>query len=91
MVASPTYRRRDGVLQRELTDGVLVLGPDADRSVALLGTGADLWDALARTASLAEVVDDLAARYGADHEVVAADTRGAVQQLVAQGLVEEVW
>ena len=89
MAPSPTYRRRDGVLHRELTDGVLVLAPDADRAVALLGTGADLWDALDRPTSLTEVVDDLATRYGADPDVVAADTREALQALVAQGLVEE--
>ena len=88
MADEPTHRRREGVLHRHLTDGVLVLAPGAPQATALLGTAADLWDALASPATAAEITEALSARYHDHGGAMAADVRAALAQLVAAGLVE---
>ncbi len=69
--------------------GVVVLGRHDERPIALAGTGVSVWDALDRPRSLADVVGELADRFGADAATVRADVEPLVAELLRAGVLEQ--
>ncbi len=69
-------------------DAALVLPPSADDPLTLAGTGAGLWDLLAEPISTDDLVDALAARYGAAPSTVAGDLGPVLAELAASGAIE---
>lgn len=80
--------RRAGVLWRHTADKVLIRRRGRDDLVVLAGTGAELWDALAEPATVADLAAVLAARHDAAVDVVAADIAAALAELVAADVVD---
>jgi len=86
--APETIGRARAALWRAGEFGVVVLPEHADDPVTLAGSGALLWELLARPRPLPDVVDELAGLYGADVEVVERDLEPVVERLVAIGALE---
>lgn len=90
---SGVVRRSDGVITRQLAGETVLVPIRQDRAnfqkVHVLNeTGAAVWEALAQPRAFDELVDDLAARFEADREVIAADVRELLDDLQERGLVE---
>lgn len=84
-MSEPVWTRTAGTLCRRSLDTVLLLSPGAAEPVTLAGSGAVLWELLATPASTATLVAALAAHFDADEEVVEADVRPVLDELVALG------
>jgi hypothetical protein len=80
--------RTAAVLTRSVEAGVVLIGPAAPNPVVLSGSAAILWETLAIPRSAGAIVDDLAACYGVDTELIVGDVERALHELVALGLIE---
>jgi len=58
-----SYVRDEAVLWRRVVDGVLLLPPESDDLMLLIGSGGEIWHALERPLSMADLAGLLAARY----------------------------
>ena len=65
-----------------------MLSPAVDDPLTLAGTGAGLWDLLAEPTSTDDLVDALAARYGAEPSTVEVDLVPVLAELEAIGAIE---
>ena len=70
--------------------GVVVLGEGRPEPLTLAGTGVAIWDALDRPQRRRDLVDRLAAEFGADRALVAADVAPVVDDLLRGGVLEVV-
>jgi hypothetical protein len=68
-------------------DQLLVLGKPDGTVVEVAGPGADVWRLLGTTATLEELVAELAARYGAPVEVIRADVDAFLAELRREAFV----
>jgi len=75
---------------RRSLDAVLLLPAGAREPVTLAGSGPEVWELLAEPASIAELADQLAARYETDTTTVAADIVVLLDRLDALGVIETV-
>jgi hypothetical protein len=82
--------RAGGALWRTGEFGVVVLGTDHDDPVTLVGTGVDIWNALACPRSRDDLVELLVARFDVDREQVAVQIAPVIDELVATGVLEVV-
>jgi len=58
-----SFVRDEAVLWRRVVDGVLLLPAGSDELMLLTGSGGEIWHALERPLSLADLAGVLAARY----------------------------
>lgn len=70
--------------------GVIVQGARDATTVTIEGTGAALWDLLREPRTRSEIAGELAASFGVDPGVVAADVEPALDALLALGVLETV-
>jgi len=82
-------RRAPGVLWREGEFGVVVLAPGRAEPQTLTGTGRALWHALARPIVVADLVRDLAARFGVDPARVGVDIAPVLTELHRIGAIDQ--
>ena len=82
--------RAAGALWRTGDFGVVVLGTRRADALTLAGTGVAVWDALARPLHVHELVERLAAQFGAPPAIVADDLAPVLDGLVADGILEVV-
>jgi hypothetical protein len=85
----PIVRAR-GALWRRGDFGVVVLGAGRPDPLTLAGTGVAIWDALDRPCRRRDLIERLAAGFGADPALVAADVTPVVEDLIGGGVVEVV-
>jgi hypothetical protein len=69
---------------------VVVLAPGAEDPVTIAGSGAAVWELLARPRTTEELVHELSARFSTDPATLAEDLSGLLGQLAAAGALEEV-
>jgi hypothetical protein len=89
-VSGPRVRRREDVLWRRSLDAVLLLPAGATEPVTLVGSGPAVWELLAEPASVAELAQDLAARYATDTGTVEGDLVSLLDRLRELGVIEAV-
>jgi hypothetical protein len=84
------WRRDPRTLWRAAGDTIVLLpdGGDGQTPLTIHGSAALLWELLARPVSLAELASELAAAYGEEAEVIAADLAPALDGLLAASAVE---
>ena len=78
---------RTDVLYRELADGGMIYDSSSKQVHHLNETAALVWRACQRGAPIAEVIDELCARYSVDEQTATKDAHTAVQYLSAGGLL----
>ncbi len=71
-----------------MDDEVLVLPAGGGEVVRLGGTALELWSAVASPKLVAEIVGELASRYGVAGAQVSTDVHAAIETLAAAGLIE---
>lgn len=84
-VDAARYVQARAAMWREVTDGLVVLGPSAERPTHVTGSAVRGWWHFARPRSFGEVVDRLAETHGAEHDVVRHDLAEVVAALVRDG------
>jgi hypothetical protein len=84
------FVRADGTMWREVSDGLVVLGPTADRPTHVAGTAARGWAHFDRLTTFDVVVGRLVATYGVDEAVARRDLSEIVDALVREGALERV-
>jgi hypothetical protein len=89
-IDDPSIVRATGALWRTGDFGVVVLGTRRADPLTLAGTGVAVWEALAQPLRVHELVDRLAARFGAPTSVVADDLAPVLDGLLADGVLEVV-
>lgn len=67
-----------------------MLAPRSREVRVVSGTGIDLWSALTTPRTAADIAAELAARYGADLDVVAGDVVAALLEWESEGIVARV-
>jgi hypothetical protein len=82
-------RRRPDVLWRRSLDAVVLLPVRGDDVLTLAGSGPAVWELLAEWRTVENLVEVLAAAYGASGELVAADLDPLLADLRASGVLEE--
>ena len=87
MPAAPTVSRDEGVLAQRVLADTLLLDPATGSYTRLNESGALLWDALARPASVDELAARLAERYGLEAQRATADAERFVASLADRGMV----
>jgi hypothetical protein len=87
MAAASTVSRDDGVLAERVLADALLLDPSTGAYVRLNESGAMLWEALERPASLPQLAQRLCERYGLDAERATADAERFVASLAERGMV----
>jgi hypothetical protein len=83
--------RRTAVATRRTPEAVLVLPIHADGSdpIVLTDSAIAIWDEIAVSSTLDEVVERLAVRYDATAETIRAAVTPVLAELVRQGALEE--
>lgn len=80
--------RRGAVLERRLLDGVLLMHARGSfEPIRLNGTAASIWYATADPGDEAEIVQRVAAVYGADPNDIEVSVRAALAELCADGVL----
>jgi hypothetical protein len=79
--------RSDDVQWKELDDEIVVLDSKEGTYLAINGSGAVLWPALAAGATREELVKSLVDTYRIDEQVAARDADAFVASLEARGLL----
>jgi hypothetical protein len=87
-VTEARLRRRPDALWRRSLDAVVVLPAGADEPVTLGGTGPAVWELLAEWRTVESMVEVLAEAFGAAPQVVEADLRPLLDELVTCGAVQ---
>jgi hypothetical protein len=77
-------------MSREVTDGLVVLGPTADRPTHITGSAVLGWAYFERPTMFDAVVAQLVEAHGADPTVVHRDLAQVVAVLVRDGALESV-
>jgi hypothetical protein len=75
---------------REVTDGLVLLGPTAERPTHITGTAVRGWAYFEQPVTFDEVVARLVEAYGADPAVVHGDLAEVVSALLRDGALEPV-
>ncbi|MGH9291700.1 MAG: PqqD family protein [Acidimicrobiales bacterium] len=86
-----TWARSDSVYWRVAGSTLVVLGGrDGDGAPNIVyGSGAVLWEILERPISLAELGEELSARYGVPRAIIAEDVSPVLEQLSRLGLIHK--
>jgi hypothetical protein len=84
------YVQARAAMWREVTDGLVVLGPTAERPTHITGTAVLGWAHFERPTTFGAVVTRLVETYGADPAVVHRDLAHVVAALVRDGALESV-
>jgi hypothetical protein len=82
-------RRRPDVLWRRSLDAVVLLPARANDVMTLAGTGPAVWELLAEWRTVENLVEVLAAAYGAPGERIEGDLAPLLAQLRASRVLEE--
>lgn len=90
MIIHSRFRRSPSVITRGVGDEVLAAVPARDDFHCLAGTALAVWDLLEVPRTLPELVRIAAAAYSTESERIASDIDRLVDDLIAEGLVEEV-
>lgn len=80
--------RASGIVQRQLTDGLLVLAPASDAPVLLAGSAGPLWEALANPRRQEELVAAMQRLFRGDPDRIAGDVAATLETLLENRLVE---
>jgi Coenzyme PQQ synthesis protein D (PqqD) len=88
--AAHPWRRDAHTLSRLAPGRVVLLGPDGDDPIVLLGTGVALWRALDRPQSTDELAISLAKEFDASPDAVRSDIEPVLAELSAAGVVRAV-
>lgn len=83
-------RLADGVGSLVLDDEVAVLSEDTGMTHLITGSGAVIWQCLDGEGSVGEIVEDLAAAFGAPEELIRTDVLDMVRALGAMGMLAGV-
>jgi Coenzyme PQQ synthesis protein D (PqqD) len=90
----PSHRgvvqRAPGVVWRDGEFGVVLLAPGAPEPKTLTGTGRELWRAIVRPMTAAELAAELALTFDADAARVEADITPVLDELTQLGVLELV-
>lgn len=85
------FRRPDGVLLQELPDGeAVVLHVDTGIYLGLNSVGLDIWNTINTSESVQAALDSLLGRYDVARDRLLSDVENLVQEMLANGLLEEV-
>lgn len=83
-----TYRVTKPEVVADVIDGeAVIMNLKTGKYFNSEGTGGECWDALASGLSVAQIVDQLAAKYSADRTTIASGVEEFVQDLVAHKLI----
>lgn len=86
--AAGRWVRSSRVLHRSGGFGVVALARDGVAPITLQGTGVALWEMLADPHTSAELISEMADRFGVETSVIGDDLNDALGQLVGAGLIE---
>jgi hypothetical protein len=81
-------RPSSGVVAKPLGEGVVIVNMTSGRCWQLNRLGAEVWELLGQHCAVNEICDALVGVYPVSREVVSADVRALVADLVREGLVE---
>ncbi len=84
---TPRWCRAPQALSRRLPDGIMVCGPGRQEPISLLGSGAELWAALAEPVTVTQLATRLAARYGAEPAQIVIDIEPTLRELQDRHLI----
>jgi hypothetical protein len=85
------FRRPEGVLLQELPDGeAVILHVDTGTYLGLNSVGFDIWNTINASESVQAAFESLLARYEVDAVQLLNDVETLVQEMLANGLLEEV-
>lgn len=85
------YRQAEGVTSERTGERVVVLDAAGTTMTTLNPTGAVLWGAIDGARGVEELTDELVAEFpSVDRSVLLADVRTFVDELLADGLIEQV-
>jgi hypothetical protein len=82
------WRRASAVLERATPRSLVLLHRDVGDPVILNASGAAIWDALEHPRPEPALVEEVAAAFGVDADVVCDGVRATLQQLAALNLLE---
>lgn len=80
--------RSERALWRQMFDGVLVLGPLADRPLHISAPGHAIWQLLETPTTIRQIAEELAAAFGEQADTIAADVAEVVRRLDEQAAIE---
>jgi hypothetical protein len=83
-------RRFDGVMIREVDDGVLLLDTESNQIHQLNHTAKFIWNACDEAASVEQITTLLAERFNVETNAAAKDVDNVLERLLALNLVIEV-
>lgn len=81
--------RSEQVLWRRVADGVLLLLPDDDKPVHLMGSAGLLWELLASPLSVEEAAESMASAFGITTDLAEGDIRPFLGELAARCVVRQ--
>lgn len=90
MIIYSRFRRSPAILTRGVGDEVVAAVPACDDFHSLSGTALAVWNLLEIPRTLPEVVGIASAVYSTDPERIVSDINRLIDDMIAQGLVEEV-
>ena len=79
--------RSETALWRRMFDGVVVLGPLADRPLQISSPGYAIWQLLEHPTTVREIADVLAANFNENYDRISADVMEVVRGLDAVGAI----
>lgn len=82
-------RRSDAVVEQRASESLVLVQIDSGRYYALDGTGDRIWQLCDGQRTLDEIVAAVSAHYGEDPATVRADAAELLEQLAAEGLVDD--
>lgn len=86
---SSVPRRSDAVVEQRASESLVLVQIDSGRYYALDGTGDRIWQLCDGQRTLDEIVAAVSAHYGEDPATVRADAAELLEQLAAEGLVDD--
>lgn len=79
-----------GILQRRLTDGIILLGPGSTEPISLSGSAVVLWDTLDASSDEAQLISAMQQRFRGDPDRIASDVTWTLETFRRSGLIEVV-
>lgn len=86
-VSDIVIARSESALWRRMFDGVLVLGPLADRPLHISAPGHAIWQLLETPTTIRQVAEALAAAFGEQADMIRADVVEVVRRLDEQAAI----
>ena len=80
-------KRREGLIERELPEELILYDPETDRAFLLNRTSAAIWDLCDGQNALRQIVEQIASCFSAPAEKVVEDVRATIERFHSDGLL----